>query len=153
MARVLAGGTDLLVQKRIDRFSLDLIVDIKRIAGMRSITAKAGGFPIGAAVAGAVLGEHKALRKARRGIVEAANPIGSPQIQSRATLASTSAPRFQRPAPLSRNTTGRCEAAERWIASSTSAAFIPSVSEPFVKGTPAAIAARNSAIMKPNASA
>ncbi len=86
-ARVLAGGTDLLVQIRTDRVAPDLVVDVKRIPGMRDITAKAGGFRIGAAVCGAQLGEHKALRKAWPGVVEAANLIGSTQIQGRATLA------------------------------------------------------------------
>ncbi len=87
LARVLAGGTDLLVQMRTDRIAPDLVVDVKRIAGMRAITATAKGFRIGAAVSGAELGEHKALRKAWPGVVEAANLIGSKQIQSRATLA------------------------------------------------------------------
>jgi carbon-monoxide dehydrogenase medium subunit len=85
--RVLAGGTDLLVQMRTDRIAPDLVVDVKRIPSMRAITAKAGGFRIGAAVAAAELGEHRALRKAWPGVVEAANLIGSTQIQGRATLA------------------------------------------------------------------
>lgn len=85
-ARVLAGGTDLLVQMRTDRIAPDLIVDIKRIAGMRAIASKGGGFRIGGAVSSAELGEHKALRKAWPGVVEAANLIGSSQIQSRATV-------------------------------------------------------------------
>jgi aerobic carbon-monoxide dehydrogenase medium subunit len=87
VARVLAGGTDLLVQMRTDRVAPDLIVDVKRIPALRTITGKNGAFRIGAAVAGAQLGEHKALRKAWPGVVEAANLIGSHQIQSRATLA------------------------------------------------------------------
>ncbi|HEY6336824.1 MAG TPA: xanthine dehydrogenase family protein subunit M [Alphaproteobacteria bacterium] len=87
LARVLAGGTDLLVQMRTDRIEPDLIVDVKRISSMRTITAHAGGFRIGAAVPGAELGEHKALRKAWPGVVEAANLIGSVQIQGRATIA------------------------------------------------------------------
>jgi carbon-monoxide dehydrogenase medium subunit len=87
VARVLAGGTDLLVQMRTDRIAPDLVVDVKRIPSFRTITAKASGFRIGAAVAGAELGEHKALRKAWPGVVEAANLIGSTQIQGRATMA------------------------------------------------------------------
>jgi carbon-monoxide dehydrogenase medium subunit len=87
LARVLAGGTDLLVQMRTDRIAPDLVVDVKRIPALHTIAAKAGGFRIGAAVSGAVMGEHKALRKAWPGVVEAANLIGSAQIQGRATLA------------------------------------------------------------------
>jgi carbon-monoxide dehydrogenase medium subunit len=85
-ARVLAGGTDLLVQMRSGRLEPDLVVDIKRIPGMRAIASKGGGFRIGAAVSGAELGEHKGLKKAWPGVVEAANLIGSTQIQGRATL-------------------------------------------------------------------
>src|SRR5437660_1989866 len=54
---------------------------------MRAVTAKNGAFRIGAAVSGAELGENKALKKAWPGLVEAANLIGSTQIQGRATLA------------------------------------------------------------------
>jgi CO/xanthine dehydrogenase FAD-binding subunit len=87
VTRVLAGGTDLLVQMRTDRVAPDLIIDVKRIPSLRTVTAKNGAFRIGAAVAGVELGEHKALRKAWPGVVEAANLIGSHQIQSRASLA------------------------------------------------------------------
>ena len=85
-ARVLAGGTDLLVQMKTDRIAPDLVVDIKRIPGVHAITPKGGGFRIGAAVSGAELAEHKALKKAWPGVVEAANLIGSKQIQGRATM-------------------------------------------------------------------
>lgn len=86
LARVLAGGTDLLVQLRSERIDPDLIVDIKRIDGMSAITAERGGFRIGAAVSGAVLGEHEGVTALWPGVVEAANLIGSTQVQGRATM-------------------------------------------------------------------
>src|SRR5262249_57279465 len=85
-ARVLAGGTDLLVQMRADIVEPDLIVDIKKIAETRAITEEKGGWHIGAAVTGAELKENARLKKAWPGVVEAANLIGSTQIQGRATL-------------------------------------------------------------------
>ena len=85
-ARVLAGGTDLLVQMRSDIVSPVLLVDIKRIAETRRIAEEGGGFRIGAAVTGAELKEHAALRAALPGLVEAANLIGSTQVQGRATM-------------------------------------------------------------------
>ena len=85
-ARVLAGGTDLLVQMRADVVDPSLIVDIKRIAETRAVTEDNGGWRIGAAVTGAELKEHAALKKAWPGVVEAANLIGSTQVQGRATL-------------------------------------------------------------------
>jgi carbon-monoxide dehydrogenase medium subunit len=87
IAKILSGGTDLLVQLRSGRAKPDLIVDIKRIPDMAGIRERDGGFEIGAATSGAVIGEHEALRKAWPGVVEAANLIGSTQVQGRATLA------------------------------------------------------------------
>ena len=84
--RVLAGGTDLLVQMKSGRLEPDLVVDIKRIDGMRKIASEKGGFKIGAAVAGAELGEHAELKKAWPGVVEAARLIGSTQVQGRASM-------------------------------------------------------------------
>ena len=85
-AFVLAGGTDLLVRLRTGFIEPDLVVDIKRIAATRAIEATAGGFRIGAAVTGAELGEHAKLKKAWPGVVEAANLIGSKQVQGRCTM-------------------------------------------------------------------
>ena len=86
LARVLAGGTDLLVQLRSGMVEPDLVVDIKRIEIMRRISEENGGFRIGAAVSAAELGEHAALSAAWPGVVEATELIGSTQIQGRATM-------------------------------------------------------------------
>ena len=85
-ARVLAGGTDLLVQMRADIVDPILIVDIKKIPETRAITEERGGWRIGAAVTGAELKEHPKLKKAWPGVIEAANLIGSTQVQGRATM-------------------------------------------------------------------
>jgi len=85
-ARVLAGGTDLLVQMRADVLDPELIVDIKKIPETRAVAQEKGGWRVGAAVTGAELKENAALRRAWPGVVEAANLIGSTQIQGRATM-------------------------------------------------------------------
>ena len=82
IARVLAGGTDLLVQIKTEMIEPDLVIDIKKIGELRGITEEAGGFRIGAAVTGAELKEHPKLSKVWPGLVEAANLIGSTQIQA-----------------------------------------------------------------------
>ena len=87
LAKPLAGGTDLLVQLRSGRVKPELIVDTKKIPGMIGIREVNGGFVIGAATPGAVLGEHEALESAWPGVVEATNLIGSTQVQGRASLA------------------------------------------------------------------
>ena len=86
-ARVLAGGTDLLVALRSGLVEPELVVDIKRIPGMADIVAEDGGWRVGAAVPGAVLGRHVGVRRAWPGVVEAVELIGSTQIQGRATMA------------------------------------------------------------------
>ena len=86
-AFLLAGGTDLLVRMRGEFIEPDLVVDIKRIPGFQEITRKASGFSIGAGVTCAQLGRNKALLRAWPGVVEAAQLIGSDQIQGRCTIA------------------------------------------------------------------
>ena len=86
-AFVLGGGTDVLVKMRTGLIEPDLLVDIKAIPAMKEIKVSDKGFVIGAAVSGAELSEHKLLRKHLPGLVEAANLIGSDQIQGRCTLA------------------------------------------------------------------
>ena len=86
-AFVLAGGTDLLVRMQRDDFEAELLVDIKSIAGMGDIVESDDAFVIGAAVPCAALEKNEALVAAWPGVVEAANLIGSTQIQGRCTLA------------------------------------------------------------------
>jgi CO/xanthine dehydrogenase FAD-binding subunit len=86
-AKVLSGGTDLLVQLRSGRAKPELIVDIKKIPGISGIREHDAAFVIGASTPGAEIGECEALQRAWPGVVEAANLIGSTQIQGRASLA------------------------------------------------------------------
>ncbi len=85
-AFVLAGGTDLLVKMKAGMLEPDLVVDIKRIKGMGDIKSSSGGFVIGAAVPCSALSDNKALAKTWPGIVEAAQLIGSKQVQGRCTM-------------------------------------------------------------------
>ena len=87
LAKVLAGGTDLLVQLRSGRLKPDLIVDTKRIPGLIGIREEGDFFIVGAATPGCMLSDHHALEHAWPGIVEGADLIGSTQIQGRASLA------------------------------------------------------------------
>jgi carbon-monoxide dehydrogenase medium subunit len=85
-ARVLAGGTDLLVQMRTGQQRPSLLVDVKRIPETTTIRMDPDGLRLGAAVSAAEIREHPEIREAWPGLVEAAALIGSEQIQGRATL-------------------------------------------------------------------
>lgn len=83
---VLAGGSDLLVRMKGGFIEPDLVVDIKRIKNLQEIKINRNNISIGAAVSCAAMGANKALKKAWPGVVEAANLIGSDQIQGRCTI-------------------------------------------------------------------
>ena len=87
LAKVLSGGTDLLVQMRAGRLKPELIVDTKQIPGLIGIREEGGGFVVGAATPGAVVEAHPGMNKAWPGVVEALDLIGSTQIQGRCSLA------------------------------------------------------------------
>jgi carbon-monoxide dehydrogenase medium subunit len=86
LAKVLAGGTDLLVQMRSGRLKPELIVDIKKIPGLIGIREEGGAFVVGAATPGAVVEAHAGMNKAWPGVVEALDLIGSTQVQGRCSL-------------------------------------------------------------------
>jgi CO/xanthine dehydrogenase FAD-binding subunit len=86
LAKVLSGGTDLLVQLRSGRLKPELIVDIKKIPGLIGIREENGGFVVGAATPGAVVEADAGMNKAWPGVVEALDLIGSTQVQGRCSL-------------------------------------------------------------------
>lgn len=84
-AKVLAGGTDLIVQMRSGLRKLGLVVDVKKIDELMSVSSDGGAWTIGAAVSGAEMNENAALKKDWPGVVEAVDLIGSTQVQGRAS--------------------------------------------------------------------
>ena len=85
-ARVLAGGTDLLIQMRSGRLEPQLLVDVKGIPEMTSIISEDGAFRFGAAVSCMELLEHEAFANAWPGMSDAVRLIGSIQVKGRATV-------------------------------------------------------------------
>jgi carbon-monoxide dehydrogenase medium subunit len=85
-AKVLAGGTDLLLQMRAGRVGPGLLVDVKNIPEMTAIVSGNGGFRLGAAVCCMELVEHEALARAWPGVIDGVRLIGSIQVKGRATL-------------------------------------------------------------------
>ncbi len=88
-SRILAGGTDLLVEARSSPVEFDRVVDITRIPELATIEVDGTpGSPIviGAAVTFTRLLRHEGLRTHAPLLVEACSAIGSPQIRNAATL-------------------------------------------------------------------
>ena len=85
-AQALAGGTDLLVQLRGMDKAPRTIVDLKKIAETNRLDVGGDEIYIGAAIPSAVLNENAQLKALLPGLLEAADLIGSTQIQGRATL-------------------------------------------------------------------
>lgn len=84
--RVLAGGTDLLVQMRSGRLAPDTIIDVKGIDEMMSVRQEADGWRVGASVACMDLVRHPQFGRLFPGVIDGANWIGSVQVRSRATM-------------------------------------------------------------------
>lgn len=85
-ARVLAGGTDLVLQLKRGERRVETLVDIGRISDLRHITVTDGVLRIGSLVTFSELMASKALRSSYPALVEAASEVGSPQIRNIATL-------------------------------------------------------------------
>jgi carbon-monoxide dehydrogenase medium subunit len=86
-ARVLAGGTDILVQLREGRRDLDLLVDIKHIPEVNELTLDPErGLRFGAAVPCYRLYEDAKVGRAYPGLIDAVSLVGGIQIQSRASV-------------------------------------------------------------------
>ena len=85
-AKVLAGGTDLLIQMRSGRIDPELLIDVKCIPELRTIAEEKGGYRFGAAVSAMELVEHEGLARMWPGVIDAVKLIGSIQVKGRATV-------------------------------------------------------------------
>ena len=86
-ARVLAGGTDLIVQLRNHALKPDLVIDGKGIPELNEITLDTeDGLTLGAAVPCYKVYGNRAIARTYPGLVDAASIIGGIQIQGRASI-------------------------------------------------------------------
>jgi CO/xanthine dehydrogenase FAD-binding subunit len=86
-ARMLAGGTDIIVQVREARRDLDLLVDAKGIPEANELSFDPQrGLRLGAAVPCYRIYEHADVRRVYPGLIDAVELVGGIQIQSRASV-------------------------------------------------------------------
>ena len=86
-ALLLAGGTDLLVQMRSGRKQTGLVIDLKRVPELNSITFDpSAGLTLGAAVCCADAYEHPDVKRHYPSLAEVASIIGGTPIQGRASV-------------------------------------------------------------------
>ncbi|MBI4329279.1 MAG: xanthine dehydrogenase family protein subunit M [Chloroflexi bacterium] len=86
-ARVLAGGTDILVQLRAGRRQVDRLVDVKAIPEVNELSYDPHrGLRLGAAVPCYRVYEQGSVAQAYPGLIDAVSLVGGTQIQGRASV-------------------------------------------------------------------
>jgi len=86
-ARLLAGGTDLIVQMRAGRKETDLVIDIKRIPELNEIAySETAGLALGAAVPCIDIHTNPLVLRHYPSLAELAGIIGGTPIQGRASI-------------------------------------------------------------------
>jgi xanthine dehydrogenase iron-sulfur cluster and FAD-binding subunit A len=86
-ARVLAGGTDLLIElRRASKETPQVVLDISRVAALEGIAESDGKITIGPLATHADLMQSESLKRCAPLLGAAAAAIGSPQIRARGTV-------------------------------------------------------------------
>lgn len=85
-ARVLAGGTDLIIQSRGKVSDALTVVDVKNIPAMMSATLDKNGLLLGPSMCCAELTAREDIKSLYPGLIESAYLIGSTQVQGRASV-------------------------------------------------------------------
>ena len=85
-AKIIAGGTDLVIGLRNGDHTPQSIIDITRIEELRKIGEKNGTISIGAAVTHSEIASSPLVKKYGKILSDAASEIGSPQIRNLGTI-------------------------------------------------------------------
>jgi carbon-monoxide dehydrogenase medium subunit len=85
-ARVLAGGTDLLVELKAARPGPDVVIDISRLPELNGIERTEHGLRLGAAVTHAAIMSSELVRTTCAALVHAASAIGAVQTRNAGTV-------------------------------------------------------------------
>lgn len=85
-ARIVAGGTDLVLQLKRGERQAACLIDISRIEDMRGIEESDGAITLGAAVTHAEAAASPLVRMVAPVLTQAASEVGSPEIRNVATI-------------------------------------------------------------------
>ncbi|MBK9233058.1 MAG: FAD binding domain-containing protein [Anaerolineae bacterium] len=86
-ARILQGGTDLIIRMRGDFIHPKIVVDLKGLPGMRDVAFNPDdGLILGAAVTMNEVATHPAILAHYRMLADACETVGSYQLRNRATI-------------------------------------------------------------------
>jgi carbon-monoxide dehydrogenase medium subunit len=102
-SKIIAGGTDILVNMKKGLLSPRYLVSIAKIAGMSEIEPGNGAISIGAHLIVAKLTEFDIIRTKLPSLAKAASVLGSPLVRNRATIGGnivTARPAADLPPPL-----------------------------------------------------
>ena len=82
-----SGGSDLLGMIKDDLVQPDVLVNLKPIVGLRSVTPHADGQVVGGLISLSRLATHSQILAGYKVLAEAAGSVGTPQIRNTGTLA------------------------------------------------------------------
>jgi CO/xanthine dehydrogenase FAD-binding subunit len=102
-AKIIAGGTDILVNMKKGLLSPKHLVSLGKIPGLSEMKAENGRLAIGSHVIVSALAESVHIRKVFPGLHKAASVLGSPLVRNRATIGGnmvTARPAADLPPPL-----------------------------------------------------
>lgn len=101
-AKVIAGGHSLIPLMKLGLAEPDVIVDIRRIAGLREIKSENGAVIVGALATHRSVAENSGIATTFTALAEAAGAVGDLQVRSRGTIGGSLAhadPAADEPAP------------------------------------------------------
>ncbi len=87
MARIIAGGTDLMIDLESGQHEVKKLVDLSKIKEFRQITEENGMIKIGANVTCSQIVNSELVRQKAPALAQGARKLGSKQIRNMATIA------------------------------------------------------------------
>ena len=100
--KVIAGGHSLIPLMKLGLAEPDLIVDIRRVAGLREIKSEGGAIVVGALATHRSIADNATVATTLTALAEAAGAVGDLQVRSRGTIGGSLAhadPAADEPAP------------------------------------------------------